>query len=165
MISNICIAVLLLIAGSCIARSIKDEIKLKSPVNHLVPREQADNVSCSWAISFLQICPTTVMGALVFMAPLANDCEGGVFINMTMNLTNIYDVNYSHHFIGSILLECSAGDVTIGNISGSAYFTDGEYNVTTSICNGQCDNYSISGEYESIHLGECNEVLLDGGVC
>ena len=165
MASNICIVVLLLIASSCIARSVKNQIKLKDPFNPFFLRKQAANISCSWALSFLQICPHTAMGALVYLAPLANDCEGGVLINMTMNLTNISDAGYSHHFIGNIVAECSPVDKTIGTINGRAYFGDGQYNLTASICSDHCDNYSIDGEYESVRIDECYEVLLNGGVC
>lgn len=164
MSSNIYIVILLLIAAAnIIARSVNNQMSSKERVNPLMQRNQMDNVSCAWTVSFLQICPNTVMGVTVFFAPFANDdCDGIVPYKANMSITNINDDVHTHHFQGNITIEC---DSSTHNVSGQVYFGSSELNGTITMCGDTCETVTIDGEYSFLTVGECYEVGVDGAYC
>ena len=147
---NSLIVLLLIIAVSCIARSVKN---------------QTNKLSCAETYSILTICPNSVNGSINFGEPYINDCTT-IIIDMHMNLTDITDALYFHHYRGNITMECGTNDIFNYTISGHVYFGDFHFNGTASVCNDHCDDVSFEGGYEmDANKSTCHEILAGDFLC
>lgn len=147
---NSLIVLLFIIAVNCIARNVKNQI---------------NKVSCAEAYSILNICPNSVYGNITFGEPYINDCTT-MTIDMHMNLTDITDALYFHHYRGNITIECATNDMSNYTIIGHVYFDDDHFNGTASVCNDGCVDLSFEGGYESdASNGICHEILAGGFLC
>ncbi|UJR07334.1 hypothetical protein I4U23_011621 [Adineta vaga] len=147
---NSFIVLLLIIVTSCIAWNV---------------RNQTSKLSCDRAYSYLTVCPNRVYGNLSFIEPYTNDCDTTI-IDMHMNLSNLTDTLYFHHYRGNIITQCAPNDISNYTIIGHAYFTDNHFNGTASMCNDDCVDIFFKGKYE-LHGGNgtCYRVFTLGPVC
>ncbi len=154
--SNSLIVLLLIIAVSCIARSVKNQMNSKDEINKL---------SCDMSYSFLTICPNSVYGNITFTEPYTNDCDT-MIIDMHMNLSGITDNLFFHHYRGNIITKCAANDISNYTIIGHVYFGDNQFNGTASMCNDDCLDLYFEGKYE-LHAGNgtCHHVFIGGLLC
>jgi hypothetical protein len=148
--SNDLIILLLIIATSCIARNLKN---------------QTNKLSCDRAYSYLTVCPNTVYGNLSFIEPYINDCDT-VIIDVRMNLSNLTNTHYFHHYRGNIITNCAPNDIYNYTVIGHAYFDDKHFNGTASMCNDDCTDIFFKGKYQ-LHGGNgtCYRVFTLGPVC
>jgi hypothetical protein len=147
---------MLIIAVSCIAQSVKTKMNYK---------DQTNKLSCEMSYSFLTICSNSIYGNITFAEPYTNDCDT-MIIDMHMNLSDITDTRYFHHYRGNIITKCAANDISNYTIIGHAYFDDHHFNGTASMCNDDCLDLYFEGDYK-LHAGNgtCHRIFTQGLLC
>ena len=163
--SNNLIVLLLLIAASCIARSVKNEWNSKGRLNSLIRRNQANNESCEPAGALVQVCSNVIEGGIVDPNSLVTDCDSGFAFYMNINALNINSTTHVYQYNGTLLTVCWTFEENTYNTTGHVYFDGGIINGTASICSNDCVSMTFSGIYESIPNGACYDVAVEATLC
>lgn len=165
--SNSVIVLLLLIAASCIARNIRNELNFKERLNSLVGKHQTNNESCERVISFLRNYEFYIDGAAIERKPLISDCDIAFTFLANLNASNFNSTSHIYSLNDIIFTECLSSKEIDYKTTGHIYFTDDTFNGTARLCSNDkgCFNVTISGDYGHIPDGSCYDFAVEAIVC
>jgi len=165
--SNSVIILLLLIAASCIARSIRNELNFKERLNSFIGRHQMNNESCERVISLVRNYKFDIDGAAIEMKSLITDCAIAFTFLADLNASNFNSTSHIYSLNDTIFTECLSSKETAYKTTGHIYFTDESFNGTAHLCSNDkdCVNVTISGDYGYFPDGSCYDYAVEAIFC
>jgi hypothetical protein len=158
--SNSLTILLLIVAASCIARSIKDQSNSNDRFRYLSKKYSTINVNDTiggWCI--LLLYSTRTSGTILTYAGLVPVASTDFDTDIHVSNDDACRLN---HFSGNITAKPDPGTVAVvsGVISIDLYFCERVFNFNGTFCNGgYCQNYLTNGTYQTAQLNSTVTIL------
>lgn len=165
--SSSVIVFLSIIAASCVARNLRNELNFKERLNSLIGRHQTINASCERIFSLVRNYEYNVEGAVIVMKSLISDCDIGFTFIIPVNESNFNSTSHIYSLNDTLFTVCWSSKETDFKTTGHIYFTDDKFNGTASLCSNDkgCVNVTISGDYGHFPDGSCSDFAVEAVLC
>ena len=166
-IRPICLIVLLIpVVAVSLPRTMIDRAKIIDRFSHSIEKHQVNNVfDCSWTFSFLSICRNHTYGNMSFCIGYPNECNT-VTVDAYLNQSNNNDVCQTHNYNGHVRIDDPISGISKYKINFNLSICHGTYNGTGVMCDKDCEDFSVDGEWGS--MGDnttCHSIDTAGAFC
>ena len=161
------IVLLLLIAASCIARCIRNELNFRERLNSLIGEHEMSNESCTHVVSVLRNYQLDISGAAIENHPLLHICDVAFTYFANLNPSNFNSTSRIYTLNDKITTICLPDKEFDYQATGHIYLGDYTFNGTASLCsNGKdCVSVTISGYYSHIPDESCFDFGAEATLC